>query len=210
MDVRPVKNGVHLVRRALAQVTLFLPLLLLSALALGSFLLYQITPGFDKRPTPPKVGNDADYYVERFAARQYDAKGQLKSEIFGDKAVHYPSSRLLEIKQARFNSSTETGQMLTASSTLAWANDDRSEVQLLGNAQLRMTARTNAAIQDPVEFFSDHLRVLVPGKMLISDVPIKVTQGQNTFKSSSMRYDHSTQILSLKGNVHMTLFPRKP
>lgn len=196
------------IRYAIAALADFLPMILLTLLALASFLLYQLAPSSTAPKTSQAKSLDPDYFLDNFSARHYDASGVLRSEIFGESATHYPSTDQLEIKTIRFKRSTDEGRTLVGTASRALSNQDQTTVELFDNAQIALSSTVETASQETLSFFSHHLRVLTNQKKISSDLPVTVRRGADWFKSNTMQYDHATHVLNLKGNVTLTLHPR--
>ena len=60
------------------------------------------------------VKHEADYFLRNFAIKNFDAQGQLVSEVAGDKARHFGDTDMLEIDNARIQSWRQ-GRQSTAS-----------------------------------------------------------------------------------------------
>jgi len=72
--------------------------------------------------------------MRQFSVKTFDASGQLKSEITGTQAHHYPDTDTLEIDRVLIRAINEVGELTTASALQAISNSDASEVRLIGQA----------------------------------------------------------------------------
>ncbi|MBP9973697.1 MAG: LPS export ABC transporter periplasmic protein LptC, partial [Comamonas sp.] len=114
------------------RLSLYLPIVLMGLLALGSWWLVRSAP----RPLAAQAvalpENQQDYTVEDFSTQQFAADGHLTSQIWGQQARHYLQADILEIDQVRTRSQGAQGVLTTTSAQRGISNSDASEVQLWG------------------------------------------------------------------------------
>ena len=135
-------------RRAWERISIYLPVLLMACLALGTYWLVKNSPLFGAPEAARPARHDPDYFMRGFAVRTFDGAGVLKSELFGAEARHYPDTDTLEIDQVRIRSFNEQGRLTTATALRGLSNGDGSEVQLFGNALVVRDGLQNAAGQN--------------------------------------------------------------
>lgn len=200
---------IEALRRVWERLALYLPVLLMALLALGTYWLVRSTPQLlpPEAPQPPK--HEADYFMHKFTVKTFDGSGRLKSEVFGNEARHYPDTDTLEIDQVRIRSFNEEGRLTTATATRALTNGDASEVQLIGNALV-----IREAVQDEsgqtlprLEFRSEFLHAFMDSERLKSHKPVALIRGRDQFTADSMDFDNLDRIMELKGRVKGTLTP---
>ncbi len=133
--------------RAWDQLSIYLPVLLMGVLALGSYWLIRLTP-IPAPPVPPRpVSHEPDYFMRDFALRNFNAAGVLEHELQGQTLRHYPDNGELEVDRARLRSLHASGRISTAQADRLTANADQTEYRLTGNVVLtrdgdRITAET--------------------------------------------------------------------
>lgn len=200
---------IHFLRTAWDRLSLFLPILFMGVLALGTYWLVRSTPQFAQTSTEQPMRHEPDYFMEQFSVKTFDAKGRLKSELFGAQARHYPDNDTLEIEQARLRNFNDKGHLTTASANRALSNGDGSEVQLTGNAVVIRAAAVDAsgAPVPPMSFRGESLHAIMATEQLKSDKPVELARGQDRFTADSMAFDNIKQVLQLRGRVHGTLVP---
>ena len=75
------------------RLAMYLPVILMGVLALGTYWLARNTPvglgGSTEQRTPT---HDPDYFMRGFSVKSFDVDGRLKSEVFGTEARHYPDT----------------------------------------------------------------------------------------------------------------------
>lgn len=190
-------------------VSIYLPLLLMGLLALGTYWLVRNTPVFSAPESVKEVRHESDYFMRKFTVKSFDESGQLKSEIFGVEARHYPDSDTLEIDQARIRSVDAAGRVTTSSATRAVTNGDGSEAQLLGNAQVvREASRDANGRENPrMEFRGEFLHAFLNEDRVRSHLPVVLTRNGDQFSGDTFAYDNLNGVVELKGRVKGVLLP---
>ena len=148
--------------------------------------------------------------MRKFTIKTFDEGGQLKSEIFGTEARHYPDTDTLEIDEPRIRSFSTEGRLVTSTGNRALANGDGSEVQLLGNARVVREASKDAAGQDlpRMEFQGEFLHAFVNDERVKSHKPVVLIRGGDQFTGNTFTYDNLSGVAELKGRVKGLLVPR--
>ncbi len=198
-------------RRAWERLSIYLPVLLMGLLALGTWWLVRNAPQPQQVEQERPVRHEPDYFMRDFSVKNFDATGRLQSDIRGTLARHYADTDTLEIDQARMRSVAPDGRVTTASANRALTNADASEVQLFGNAIVTREplARKGQAPTPRMEFRGEFLHAWVNDERVRSNQPVTLKRGNDTFTADSMDYDNLDQILNLRGRVHGTLQPSR-
>ncbi|MDO9405321.1 MAG: LPS export ABC transporter periplasmic protein LptC [Polaromonas sp.] len=190
-------------------IAIYLPVLMMGVLALGTYWLVRNTPS----PSAPGVARQAqhepDYFMRRFTVKNFGETGVLKTEIRGAEARHYPDTDTLEIDQARIRSVSPKGLVTVASGNRALSNGDGSEVQLTGNALVvREAGIDNAGKANPrLEFRGEFLHAFLNEERVRSHKPVVLTRGGDQFTGDSFAYDNLDGVAELKGRVRGILMP---
>lgn len=194
----------HFLRKLLGQLTLYLPMVLMTALALGSWWLARNTPAVAAAAAPQVQRTEPDYFFTQFSVRNFDAQGQLASEVWGKKARHMPATDVLEINDARFRS-LRSAQTTLGHGDRAYSNGDGSEVQLVGNAVIvRPTSRDAAGQEQPrMEFRGEFLHAFLRTEIVKSHKPVVMQRGADQFSSNAMQYNKIDGIVQLDGRVRV-------
>ena len=194
-------------QRAWERVSIYLPVLMMGLLAMGTYWLVKNTPLLEVPAAQRPLTHDPDYTMSQFAVRSFDAAGKLKSELFGREARHYPDTDTLEIDQVRMRSFNPQGLLTTANANRALSNGDASEVQLFGNAVVvRQGATAQAAA---TEFRGDFLHAFVTTERLTSNKPVTLVRGADRFTADSLSYNHGDRVAELQGRVRGVMAPAK-
>lgn len=188
---------------------LYLPLVVMGLLALGSYWLVRSTPAVDGPAQARPVRHEPDYFMQKFSARTFDASGRIRTEVMGDNARHYPDTQWLEIDDIRIRSFDAQGHLTMATAKRGLTNEDSSEVQLLGNAVVVREAiegkQSNAAPR--MEYRGEFLHAFIKAEKIRSDKPVELLRGNDRFTAETLDFDNTDRVLQLRGRVRGTLVP---
>lgn len=200
---------IRYVRLVWDRLSIYLPVMLMGLMALGSYWLVRSTPLAEPDATQQPVRKDPDYLMDRFSIKTFDEDGRLKSEVFGEQARHYPHTDVLEIDQVRIRSINSRGHLTTATARRALTNNDATEVQLMGNAQVvREATMDRAGVPLPrVSFSGEFLHAFLEEERIKSHKPVELMRGNDRITAESMDYSNFDQVMELRGRVRGTLQP---
>ena len=192
------------------RMAMYMPLLMMGLLALGTYWLARNNPGFSAPETAKEVKHEIDYFMKKFSVKTFDETGRLKSEIFGDEGRHFPDTDILEIDQARIRSLRPDGSITVATGNRAYTNGDASEVQLTGNARVVRDAWRDVSGKEfpRLEFRGEFLHAFLNEERVTSHKPVVLTRGLDQFTGDTFDYDNLGQVANLKGRVRGVLMPR--
>jgi lipopolysaccharide export system protein LptC len=185
------------------RVAAYLPLLLMTALALFTWLIAKNTPGLVSPSAPAAVRHEPDYTVDRFTLQRFSPDGALKVQIDGDRMRHYPDDDTMEVDRIRVLSFSPDGRKMTATAQHGRAKGDGSTVWLDGQAQVVSDA--GGAV--PMQLNGEHLRAEPKLRRVESDSPVIGRQGASEFHAEGLLYDADTRLLTLHGVTHSLLQP---
>lgn len=188
---------------------LYLPLMVMGTLALGTYWLVRSTPVPEVAQAERVRGHEPDYFMHGFSIKTYDATGRMRSEVQGDVARHYPDTKWIEIDSIRIRSFDAQGRLTTASALRGLTNDSGSEVQLMGKAVVvREAEKTAAGKATPrMEYRGEFLHAFMDTEMVKSHQPVELTRGKDRFTADAMEFDNVDQVMQLRGRVRGTLVP---
>ena len=192
------------------RIGIYMPLLLMGALALGTYWLVRNTPTFGSQPAAREPRHEVDYFMHKFTIRTFDEDGKLKSEIFGVEARHFADTDILEVDQARIRSINAKGLLTTATANKAYVNGDGSEMQLTGNARVvREVSKDEHGTELPrLEFRGEFLHVFLNNERVKSHKPVLLIRGNDQFTGDTLAYDNLDQVALLTGRVRGILMPQ--
>ncbi len=185
--------------------SLYLPVILMGVLALGTYWLVRSTPVFTAPDVPRAPTHEPDYFMKQFTVKTFDTQGHLKSEVSGEQAKHYPDTDTLEIDTARIRSINVKGQLTVATANSALSNADGSEVQLSGNARVVREAVAGQNGTPRMEFKGEFLHAFMKTEQIKSNKPVQLTRGADQFTADAMEYDNINQVIELRGRVKGSL-----
>ena len=189
---------------------IYMPLLMMGALALGTYWMVRNTPIFSTPEAVKEVGHEVDYFMQNFTIKTFDESGKLKSEISGTEARHFSDTDILEIDHARIRSINVEGKLTTATANRAYSNADGSEVQLVGNAvvirQPSRDAQGNAT--QKLEFHGEFLHAFLNEERVQSHKPVLLIRGADQFTGNVFSYNNLDQVALLTGRVRGVLMPK--
>lgn len=195
------------VRTTWDRLAIYLPVILMGLLALGTYWLASNTPavlGGSATEAPPT--HEPDYFMRNFSRKTFEGSGRLQSEVFGTEARHYPDTDTLEIDNPRIRAYDESGALTVATGRLAISNADGSEVQLIGNAVV--TREPPPGTGTPrMEFRGEFLHAFLDTEQVKSHKPVTLIRGTDRFTADSLDYDNLDRVLDLRGRVRGTLVP---
>ena len=197
--------------RAWDRITIYLPIILMGLLALGTYWLARTTPTFAPGSPEAPPTHDPDYFLRGFSVKSFDPAGRLKSEIRGVEARHYADTDTLEIDEPRIRSFSEEGAVVVARARRGISNADGSQVQLIGNAVVTREGPPAAARSEPkLEIRGEFLHAYMEEERVVSNKPVTLRRGADVFQGNSLQYDNSKRVLELAGAVRGTLQARLP
>ncbi len=194
------------------QVSIYLPVLLMGLLALGSYWLLRLTPEPATPPEASPVGPDPDYFMRRFSVKVFNADGSLRTEVFGSEARHYPDDGRMEVDTARVRSYNDERLLTVATARRITSNADSTLFTLEGDAVvIRQAGRDAAGKPLPrMEFHGDFLKVYTLRDAIYSDRPVEIIRGADRVTADELNYRGDRQTVRLSGRVRMQLNPRQP
>jgi lipopolysaccharide export system protein LptC len=198
--------------RAWDRLTIYLPVLLMGVLALGTYWLARTTPSFNGTAAAHRQEkHEADYFLRRFSIKSFDVNGRLKTEVQGTEARHFPDTDTTEIDQPHIVSYSIKGAVIVATAKHAISNADGSQVQLIGDAVVTRDAKDAQGHPEPrLELRGDFLQAFMDQERVKSNKPVVIKRDGDVFTADSMDYDNLQRIIDLNGRVHGTLQPVQP
>ena len=192
--------------------SVYLPVVLMGLLALGSWWLVRSAPSMASNTPKVERGHEPDYFMQGFTVKNFGASGALLSEVSGDTGRHYADTDTLEIDGMRLHSVDAAGRQTQASAKRALSNADGSDVQLFGDARVvreAVVASGGAKSAQPrLTFAGEFLHIWPQEERVESNQPVTLTRGADTFEADELRYDNTRQLLELKGRVRGSLMPK--
>lgn len=192
------------------RLSIYLPVLLMALLALGSYWLVRNAPTLAAPAAERPLNSEPDYFMRNFAVKSFDDGGRLRSEVRGAQMWHYPDSDTLEIDKAHIRSVNDQGLVTVATANRALSNADGSEVQLFGDAVVVREAQKDATgrLLPRLELRSEFLHAYANIERVRSDKPVVLIRDGDRFTAERMDYDNLDRQLQLDGRVRGTVAGR--
>lgn len=197
------------VRHAWDRVAVYLPVILMAVLALGTYWLARNSPTLGLPEQRAAATHEPDYFMRDFSVKTFDPTGRLKSEIVGTEGRHYPDTDTLEIDEPRIRSYNERGEVTLATGRRALSNGDGSEVQLMGDAVVTRAATTDpqGRLRPKLEFRGEFLHAFMNTERVKSHKPVTLIRGADQFTADTLDYDNLASVADLNGRVRGVLVP---
>ena len=193
-------------RWAWDRLSIYLPVVLMGLLALGSYWLLRATPEMELPQVERPQQHEPDYFMRGFAVRSFEPDGRLRSEVRGAEARHYPDTDSTDIDQARIRTQPPGSPLTTAVADRVTTNADQTEFVLRGNA---VVVREAAGANRPrLEFQGEHLRVLSEERRIVSEQPVRLLRGRDQMQANTLDFREATGVAVLQGRVQATLQAR--
>lgn len=205
----PAGRPLALLRAALDGASLYLPIILTGALALGTYWLVRNAPRLAEPAARQAPAHEPDFFMRDFTLRSFMASGELRSELTGKEGRHYPDTDTLEVDQVRVRSISPEGLVTHASAERGLSNGDGSEFQLFGNAVVVRDAATLAdgRTLPRLEFRGEFLHAFVNSERVRSHLPVTLMRGSDRFSADALDYDHLGGVAHLRGRVRGQIVP---
>jgi lipopolysaccharide export system protein LptC len=192
--------------RAWDRVTIYLPVILMGLMALGTYWLARNTPSFSAQFAERAPTHEPDYFMRGFSVKSFDPAGRLKTEVYGKEARHYPDTDTMEIDQPRIRAVNAEGVLTVATADRAVSNGDASELQLIGHAVVTRDATPNdKGEDDQLQIRGEFLHVFLQAERVRSHKPVVIRRGANEFQADNLQYDHLERVLEMQGRVRGTI-----
>lgn len=192
-------------QRVWERVSIYLPVLLMAVLAMGTWWLVRHAPKSLQGSVEQPASAEPDYVMEAFSIHQFDGVGRLQSVMTGDEARHLPLTDTLEVDAIRTRSIAPDGVVTITSARRGISNSDSSEVQLVGDAQVQRVPPQQPA--QAMRVTGEFLHAWTNEERVQSHVPVVIQRGRDQFTGDTMEYDNLSQVIQLNGRVKGVIYP---
>lgn len=194
-----------LFRRLLDRLSLYLPLILMGFLALGSWWLVRSMPDMVYADENKPLRKEPDYRLKNFWVKSFDTTGRMTREVGGDAGRHYPDVDEMHIDKVRIYAESEKNVKINAQAQTGIATGDGERVTLVGQAQ----AIREADAQSPrTELRGERLLALPKQERLLSSDPVRITRDRDVFTAQTLNFNSQTGEYLLEGRVRGMLAPK--
>ncbi len=185
-------------RRVQQVALMYLPAVLMAALALGTWWLVRSNPG--PSPSKPKVAQErrVDYEMHDFASAAFEGDGRLSQALAGVRMAHYNTGEI-QLLQPQLLRHDAQGQRIEARAQEAWTDEDAKALNLQG--QVRITREM--AAHDVLKIEGEQVLVQDEGKSVRADQPVRVSRQDMRLQGQKMQYEGEAERLRMQGQVLM-------
>lgn len=204
-----MKHAWDLLRNVLDRATIYLPIILTAAVALGTYWLVRNAPKLLEPTAKAAPTHEPDYFMRGFVIKNFLPSGDLRSELHGKEGRHYPDTDTIEVDDVRMRSISPEGLTTHATANRGLSNSDGSEIQLFGNAIVIRdpSVAANGKPSPRLEFRGEFLHTFLDTERVKSDQPVTLIRGNDQFTGNSLDYDNLSGVANLQGRVRGLLMP---
>ncbi|MET3374935.1 lipopolysaccharide export system protein LptC [Variovorax boronicumulans] len=204
-----LRRAWHLTRDVLDRTTIYLPIILMAGVALGTYWLVRNAPKLLEPTVKAAPTHEPDYFMRDFVIKNFLPNGDLRSELHGTEGRHYPDTDTIEVDQVRMRSVSPEGLVTRSSANRGLSNSDGSEIQLFGNAiVIREPALSASGKATPrLEFRGEFLHAFLDTEKVQSNKPVTLIRGSDQFTGDTLDYDNLSGVANLTGRVRGVLVP---
>ena len=204
-----LRRAWNLTRDVLDRSTIYLPIILMFGVALGTYWLVRNAPKLLEPTVKAAPTHEPDYFMRDFVIKNFLPNGDLRSELHGVEGRHYPDTDTIEVDQVRMRSVSPEGLVTRSSANRGLSNADGSEIQLFGNAiVIREPAVSAGGKATPrLEFRGEFLHAFLDTEKVQSNKPVTLIRGSDQFTGDSLDYDNLSGVANLTGRVRGVLVP---
>ena len=198
-----------MLRRGIDRATLYLPIIVMAALALGTYWLVRNAPKLLEPVAKVAPTHEPDYFMRDFVIKNFLPNGDLRSELHGTEGRHFPDTDTMEVDKVRLRSVSPEGLVTRATADRGLSNSDGSEIQLFGNAIVirEPTVGPGGKATPQLEFRGDFLHAYVDTERVTSNKPVTLIRGTDKFVGDTLDYDNLSGVANLNGRVRGVLIP---
>jgi lipopolysaccharide export system protein LptC len=182
------------------RVTSLFPLLLMLALAAGSFWLERAVqaPELDKSG---RMRHDPDFIAENFNITKMNLAGKPEYVLFAERMLHYPDDDSTDIVAPRLVQAQNKASPISIRSDSGTLSSRGEEAKLYGNV---VVVREASKGQSEMRMQTEYLEVFPDRDFARTDKPVVITQDNSRLSGVGMEFDNKTQQFALQSRVQGT------
>ena len=158
-------------------------------------------------PADPKpIVHQSDYTIEGFTIKRYNAEGELRYVMAGDKMAHFPDNDLLQLTRPRITRYRPETLATDTPKPPTRMRAERGAMTLGGdegffydNVVFHRPAFKN---DDPLTIYTSYAHVVSDFDLFRSTEATTIVKGKNTIQGVGMEYDHAARTLSVLTRVN--------
>lgn len=184
----------------------WLPLLLMGALALGTWWLVRHAPPALESRTERAPREEPDYAMQRITLQRYTAEGRLRLQIEGRELRHLPVSNSIEIDDVTVRAYAPDGRETIGTARQLVSDARGADVLLRGGA--RVVGTTPQGL--PAQIEGEALRIHPQEDRVRSDLPVRIRIGGDLVEAAGVDYNQHSGQVEFSGPMRAELAPRTP
>lgn len=169
-----------------------IPVAVVAVFAALTFWLERATHQEERRDGRNR--HDADYFVDNFTLRRFNAEGTLQHTLVATKMVHFPDDESTEVTAPRLT--YHRLPPMHVSSDTAWLDKEGKHVRLDNNVRI---LRESVDQRPPTEIRTRVLYAVPDDEIAHTDAPVKIVQGLTVLNGTGLETNNKTQISTLFG-----------
>ena len=187
------------------RVSSLFPLLLMVALAAGSFWLERAVqaPQSDKSG---RLRHDPDFIAEDFDITKLNAAGKPEYVLFAKRMLHYPDDDSTEIVAPRLVQHQDSASPITIHSDRGLLSSRGEEAKLYGNV---VVVREASKGQSEMRVQTEYLQVFPDRDVAYTDKPVVISQDNSRLSGVGMEFNNKTRQFALLSQVRGTFHVAK-
>lgn len=193
----------HSGERAAQRLRLIMIVVILTALALGSFWGLQIMRRGAEDALTARPRSKPDYYVEKFRYVKMAGNGLPRYDITGEKMVHFPVTDSFEVSLPVITSLTREKPPMTLRSRRAMIEDDNSRIHMYEDVHADRAAAGSA---EDMHLTTEYLLLLPDDGIAKTDRQVEISMGQSVMTGTGMVINDATQEFQLLHDVR-SIYP---
>ncbi len=188
-------------KRSWDRVAAGVSIVLLLALAAGSFYLAELSDRLESAAGTRKLTHEPDFFVENFALIRLDVHGQPVFRLSAARMVHYPDDDSTEYTKPRLVSLDPTKPLVTLHADRGRAEQDGDRTHLYDDVVL-----TRAATGDkpPLRVTTDYVLLLSKEDVARTDRPVRIEYGESVLTGVGMDFYNEDRRLDVRSDVQGT------
>jgi lipopolysaccharide export system protein LptC len=179
-------------------------MLLLSALAAGSYYLAEISRRLADVPSRGALRLEPDYFVEGVVFTRVNAQGLPAFRLSAERMLHYPHDERTEYRHPELISLDPEKPVMRLTGTMGTSSADGVETHLTGDVVLTREAK---GATPAMTVLTDHVVIYSDTEIARTDRPVRILRGASILTGTGMEFDNSTRSLTVDSQVRGTWQP---
>jgi lipopolysaccharide export system protein LptC len=183
--------------------------LLLAALAGGSYYLAEISWKMATAPSASSLRHEPDYFVEGLVFTRINAHGQPAFRMSAERMVHYPDDDSTAFERPVLVSLDPAQPALRLIADTGTSTTGGIETHLSGNVVM---TRAPTAIEPEMTIYTDYVVLYSETEIAKTDRPVRIERGPSVLTGVGMEFNNAARTLNVDSDVHGTwrALPKTP